>query len=271
MPTRYVMYVVSVKWDATYIGYIIYFSNNPKSNSVDFAGYTTQATNLMNNMSIGLLNADDEVAFTSDPTTGQIFSMDLIAQVAKKSRMYKSEVYLVEVLSPRAHHGASVSAVFVVAMGAGLEEPHYTLFYTKSTIGPADGKDSLVQGAELTIIYGTDKCIHEVDVVNDLPEIVEKTVVSDPAKWTNLCVVSLMHVCGAADKTVRPSCHFWEHATTRINDCMYYRETMADACDCIAAHQHLQEHGLTVRTESVKANADESYDELLLQSFGRKV
>jgi hypothetical protein len=282
MSIKYMMYVKSVKWDATRNGYILYLSNKIKVNSVDFAGYTTPNTVFTNGTAPGLLVVDDELEFVADPNSGEIFSMLLVKPATpapqttvnvNTANTFNCEVSLIVVGSAAAHHGPSISAVITVSMEATLDEPYYNLLYTKSTIGPADGIKSLVKGDRLTIVYDTDRHIHEIDLyVDPLEEfIVKEDVVSNPAEWTNLCKMSVMYICGAADKTVRPSCHFWENATVRLNDCMYHRETVAGACDCTPAHKHLQEFGHIQREKSVKTDSFPSYDELLQQRFGKKV
>ena len=94
----------------------------------------------------------------------------------------------------------------------------------------------------------------------------------NPKDWTNLCQQSMMFICGAKAVKQRKECHFWSRSTSRVDDCCHFRESMAAACDCVAAQIHLQKYGAYKPvTKQEKKEPEESWDELLMKRIGRKV
>lgn len=76
------------------------------------------------------------------------------------------------------------------------------------------------------------------EIIESLDKIASKTP-TEPAgqsKALNLCARSVMHVCSATRISSRHNCKFYEKSLARINDCMYFRKEMGNACDCVAAH-----------------------------------
>jgi hypothetical protein len=155
---------------------------------------------------------------------------------------------------------ATLGSVTVTASPPAKATSRHNLYLKSSTLVPHgvlnfklgdyvvvryDSNFTLIEMHLLTKAGATPKVVPKYRAVTraEISEIVENVmnkkeptaVEKELAITVNMCVQSIMYVCGAKSST-RDKCKFFEESLARMNDCMYFRQSFGDVCDCVAAH-----------------------------------